>query len=487
MSRLIRAVVRAAGLVVLLPFVAIRAQNATPQVGRVEGVVWDSTRAAPLGGSMVQLVRPDGQSAPRAVAADSAGRFVVDSLLAGTWVVGVLHKRLDSLALDELVQRVDVRGRGTTRVTVAVPSVAGLSSQLCRAAPEDSTGYLVGRLRSAEGDRAGIVGTVRVEWSELTVVGARLERRIVAAETRSAESGNYLLCGIPANSVARARAWSGTDSTGAIDLEFLASPVGRLDFHVGRTAYVRELLDSAAVDDTTAVIVLRRGSGRVRGTVVGALGNPIENATVSVVGSGLTQRTDGNGRFDLRGAATGTQLLDVRAVGLEVLRIPVDLFAGDTTSRRLTMSPVRKLATVEVRANRARLMGQDMIDFEARRNRGVGRFFGPEDLIALDPVRIGSLVQRVPGVKVVQDGMFGDRILMRGSGFSMYCAPDIWLDGFRVVNDGTMDSFIQPQLIRAVEVYTSATSLPPQYVSGNLCGAIVLWSGPRTLPGAQKR
>lgn len=468
-----------------------RAQSAgadVPRTGRLQGTIVDSTRTAPLRGAIVQLVRADGRASPRSTTTDGEGRFAIDSLLPGTWVAGVLHPRLDTLALEELAQRVEVQERGVTRMAMGVPSVFTLSRQLCGTASTDSSGYLIGRVRRADGERDGTAATIRVEWLELSVVDGRLDRQTSYVEAQAAPSGSYRVCGVPLNAATRVRAWSGRDSTGVVDQEFSSSGIVRLDLFLGRTTYVKQLIDStASPDDSLATIVLRTGSGRLRGIITDALGKPVENVTVTVTGSGQSQRTTTSGAFELSALATGTQQLDARAIGFAPLRVPVDLLDGDTASRTFALATVTKLATVEVRAKRAKLMGQDMIDFEARRKRAAGRFFGPEDLIAIDPVSLGSLVQRLPGIKVVQNGQYGDRILMGGSGFSQYCSPDIWLDGYKVVNDGTMDSFLQPQLIRAVEVYNRPASVPPQFMSANLCGVIVLWSGPRDVPGVKRK
>lgn len=491
MTMLTRVAVLASLATGLLLAADARAQSSSPVVprsGRIQGVIVDSTRSTPLRGAVVQFVRLDGAASPRSTTTNDEGQFTLDSLVPGTWVAGVLHPRLDTLALEELAQRVEVRDRGVTRVSMGVPSAFTLSRQLCGTPPTDSTGYLTGRLLRADGARDGAPGTVRVEWLEVSVVNGQLDRQTVFVETQASATGSYRVCGVPFNAMTRVRAWSGADSTGLVDQEFASSGIARLDLFIGRTAYVRQLIDSsAAPTDSMATIVLRQGSGRVRGMVGDALGKPIENATVTVTGSGQTLRTGATGTFELAMLPTGTQQLDVRAIGFEPLRVPVDVFDGDTTTRPFTLSTVTKLATVEVRAARAKLMGQDMIDFEDRRKRAAGRFFGPEDLISIDPISLGSLVQRVPGVKVVQNGQSGDRILMGGAGFSQYCSPDIWLDGLKVVNDGTMDSFLQPQLIRAVEIYNRPASVPPQFMSSNLCGVIVLWSGPRDVPGVKRK
>ena len=76
---------------------------------------------------------------------------------------------------------------------------------------------------------------------------------------------------------------------------------------------------------------------------------------------------------------------------------------------------------------------------------------------------------------------------MRGLMWNTFCSPDIWLDGFRIANDGSIDSFILPQELRAIEVYSRPIGVPVQYVNTLLCGTILLWSGPRETPVAKQR
>ena len=80
----------------------------------------------------------------------------------------------------------------------------------------------------------------------------RLVRQAVSVVGRTSPSGQYLLCGIPTSTAAVVQAWSGTDSTGVIDVAFSAAPIAKLDLLVGRTQYVQQTLDSAAVGDSLA-------------------------------------------------------------------------------------------------------------------------------------------------------------------------------------------------------------------------------------------
>ena len=89
--------------------------------GELRGVAYDSVRARPLGLAIIQLVNARDLSDTRGIRADSLGRFSVDSLEPGPWIVGALHPWLDSLAVDELTARVEVKETGTSRMAFAVP------------------------------------------------------------------------------------------------------------------------------------------------------------------------------------------------------------------------------------------------------------------------------------------------------------------------------------------------------------------------------
>src|ERR1051325_1132774 len=96
-------------LVAAMTFAAVAGAEAQGRPGGVRGVVYDSVGRAPLAGAVVQLA-PVGErmAAQRSVTADAAGRFTLDSLPAGGYVVGFFHPLLDSLGIEPPLRRVDV-------------------------------------------------------------------------------------------------------------------------------------------------------------------------------------------------------------------------------------------------------------------------------------------------------------------------------------------------------------------------------------------
>jgi len=118
---------------VLLPTSTASGQSAParPASGKLRGVAYDSVRARPLARTTIQLIRESDASSVREITADSLGRFSADSLQPGRWIVGARHPWIDSLAVEQLAVPVDVKRRGTTRTTVAVPAGRSLVARVC--------------------------------------------------------------------------------------------------------------------------------------------------------------------------------------------------------------------------------------------------------------------------------------------------------------------------------------------------------------------
>ncbi len=181
-------------LLCLAPVFGVSAQ-ARPSLGKLRGVAYDSVRAQPLALATIQLVNTRDRGESHAIRADSLGRFGIDGLEPGTWIVGALHPSLDSLAVDELSARVDVKATGTSRMVIAVPSGRALVARVCGdAAARDSSGYVHGLLRDMRSVESGAPGTVRVQWVEFTLKNARLERSLDGVEVLSTATGRYPPC-----------------------------------------------------------------------------------------------------------------------------------------------------------------------------------------------------------------------------------------------------------------------------------------------------
>lgn len=172
------------------------------------GVVFDSTRAAPLAGATVFL-----SGTHHAATTDEQGRFFLDDLSAGAYSVSFLHPRLDSLGYVPAVQEVAVRGGEVTELELAVPPLPTVLASVCAGGSFDfGPATLLGVVRDAQTGMAIAGAQVVLSWSnqsvesdpgaggirgegERGVTGERWNEVTILTDQR----GQYRVCGIPAD------------------------------------------------------------------------------------------------------------------------------------------------------------------------------------------------------------------------------------------------------------------------------------------------
>ena len=143
----------------------------------LSGVVWDSTRAAPLAGATVFV-----SGTQFSTTTNDHGRYVLQELPEGQFTVSFMHPRLDTLSALPAPQPVAlVRGQAS-RVDLGVPAVAVEGAET-----ERGTVVVVSRKRGG-GSQARLEGEVTGAENE-TLTAARLtlqgqEERRVAADSR---------------------------------------------------------------------------------------------------------------------------------------------------------------------------------------------------------------------------------------------------------------------------------------------------------------
>jgi hypothetical protein len=398
------------------------------------------------------------------------GGFRFDSLTAGSYIIGFFDPMLDSLGIDLTPKRIRVGPDTPTRVDLAIPSPRTIIAGLCTAASSnDSLGLLLGHVRDAD---SGLprVGDVTVTWMELTIGqgGIRRERQQFPAKTDV--MGWYAFCGLPSDVDVTVSARADSMESGVVDLRVPAGGILIRDFLVSRAdSTIAVMGDSTTGAAKTPVATLRRGHARITGLVHNDKGQPVRNAEVSVPGTGVEEHTGDTGSFTLSGLPSGTQTLDVRALGFEPKRIVVDLTPSHLTSVDIGLEHrVQTLDVVKIYGNGNR----GIAEFERRLKAGWGHILTPAQVADRHALNVSDLFRTMPGVRVSPSRGFGNVVLLRGG-----CLPTVYLNGMRMADDAatTIDELASPDEITAVEVYTPAGR--PAEFWGNSCGTVVLWAG----------
>jgi hypothetical protein len=122
-------------------------------------------------------------------------------------------------------------------------------------------------------------------------------------------------------------------------------------------------------------------------------------------------------------------------------------------------------------------MGPGLTGSEGRRSgAGFGTHLTRADIDARSAGKATDLLRGIPGVSVrFERWGVGSRVEMRNA-FGI-CEPAIYMDGIRLpLRTGSrLDDVLTPDRIESVEVYTSLSEAPAQYISGH-CGVILLWT-----------
>jgi hypothetical protein len=416
---------------------------------RVRGVVIDSITRTPLARATVQLVAADDPSRfALSTESDSSGQFAFENVPPGRFRIGFFHEMLDSLGVDPPLKEVNVVGTKPVIADLGTPSGARIRTAICGAGTaSDSGAVITGFVRDAKTGQAAAGVTVSGDWLEYSLSRGGINRRMARRTAKTSDNGWYALCNVPSGGIVALVANRGADSTGLVEVQVPLDGFLRREIYLGRA-----------------------NSGRISGTVVSAIGyRPLADAQVMIVG-GPQARTNERGEWSIANAPEGTRMLEVRALGYYPDRRHVNVVEGSAPVRVALSTLKAVLDTVKIRASRLALDE----GFMKRKRIGLGKFITPEDIMRFTPVNTTDLFKRLPGIRVDTDT---DAIKMRGA-FEDWCTASVFIDGqymsFLTIED--IDSWVPPQRVAGVEVYSGAF-VPSEFQVGlNGCGSIAIWT-----------
>jgi hypothetical protein len=222
--------------------------------------------------------------------------------------------------------------------------------------------------------------------------------------------------------------------------------------------------------------------GLLTGTVTRTDKTPIENARVKVVGTDIIAETRADGSYRLWGIPAGTHSLEVRMLGFATALMPFEISAGAAMEVPVTLVAIAtSLDTVRVRSSDG--LTPAMRGFEERRRRGGGKFFTMQEISRMQVRTVSDILRRAPGIQIQNvSGVFGPNDAVRSSRTGNRPCPLLFFvngSPFPMQPDVTINNYISASDVAAMEVYSGASEVPPQFNSGlstARCGVVVIWT-----------
>jgi hypothetical protein len=214
----------------------------------------------------------------------------------------------------------------------------------------------------------------------------------------------------------------------------------------------------------------------LRGKVVDSeVGNALAGAIVQIQRGPASVTTDTLGQFEAHGIPAGATEIKIRVIGyaegMFEVRVPDSgmvegVFPLDFNGYRLP--------EVVVQA-RALLLAPRYLDFETRRQRGLGAYLRWDELAKKGYGSIGDALHVVRGVKIHCNQQTFECFAYMAR--TPQCQPTWWVDGMQV------QSFHENTPIRdvyGIEVYRGPGEVPGEFSGSDAaCGAIVIWTKSR--------
>lgn len=417
----------------------------------ITGIVHDTITGVPAAGVSVFLA-----GTMRVTTTNPDGQYRFDALPSGHYTISFDAPSLDSLGVAAPYAVVDLAPGTTAVVDLVFPSLSTLLAAFC---PEHELGgqrgLLVGVVHDAESSKPLVGAEVVLSWQTWAITDGALRVTTDSIRASTDSLGAYRVCGTPIGVSVSAKAHYGRFASGTIDIDIPEYGMALRDLRVS-LRHLEGGTPSAAI---------------LAGTVTGTNGAPLDAVHLNLRDGGPEAVTDSQGRFRLAGLPAGSQTVQVRRVGFNTLRLPVELRAGQTVTE--TFALVERPVLIDSVRVTARRAATDPTGFLRRRHAiAGGHFFDRREIDSLATVRLSDVLRMTPAVIVTSGGSVQVR---RGTHSSLTgCSIQYYVDG--VSYEGALDDF-QPSEIEAMEVYPDGTSVPARFGGARgSCGVIVLWT-----------
>lgn len=266
----------------------------------------------------------------------------------------------------------------------------------------------------------------------------------------------------------------------------LAATCGLLMATTAADAQVRPSIIDRAKQDEARREALRNADrfGAIDGVVTDTLLQPLNAADVTVVGTTARVVTGANGRFRMLQVPPGQYLLVVRRIGYAPTSGIIEVPASDTL--RLAYTLARSTMLLDTIRTFERRISTRMAEFEQRRAQGVGQFVTREEIERRGSLQVYDFLRNMRTIDVsrITDQMFGGMVALSrreagsvlGEGAGA-CPMQVFLDGIILPRFFNLELLPPPKQIAGIEVYSGASSIPPQFGGPDRrCGVVAVWT-----------
>ncbi len=244
-------------------------------------------------------------------------------------------------------------------------------------------------------------------------------------------------------------------------------------------------LPSSAKQPTTATDTTRRPSkGVIDGLVTDSSMVPMRDAEIGILRTPVKIATSPQGRFRITDVQTGTYILTVRRFGYRPVASVISVNGGDTLrlSYALSSLSVSRLDTVRVTE---RQMSRNLMEFERRRQLGLGKYLTASDLEKRGSVDVSTVLRGFSTLNVTRDDATGitslqsrrdQGNLLTGSGAGA-CPVQVIVDNIVMPSQVDVELLPRPKEIAGLEVYGGPSGVPSQFAGmDRRCGMVLIWT-----------
>jgi hypothetical protein len=429
--------------------------NSQRSGGRVVGSVFDSVSRSPLARAVVEIAPRDSGGGLFGAITDSVGRFHIDGLPRGRYIMGFRHDALNALGLDVPLRMFEMPAETTLVLDLAIPSGGVVRALRCGG---DSSvgeyGMLGGFVRDLIEGTLLARATVTAEWRAIVVDSGRPHTTVERRTAAVADDGTYVLCRLPVDVPVEVSVISLGRRPIAGEVIVPASGARHQSFHLAESR-------------------LTKGPATLVGTVQDAVGKTMESGHAAIVALAIDVPIR-RGAFLMKELPLGTWAVQLNAIGRAPRTMLVDLV--DTGITRATIAianipqPLEPVAVV----GKKTLETEILRDVLFRKRFGAGTVFLPGNNWLESAERISDVLNVAHGFRGTGDGDYVGREARCASSSSRF---KVYVDGEPFpLGLANVDRLVPIHEVLAIEAYPDAGFAPALWRSGNPCAIVAVWT-----------